>query len=111
MQFIVEKGLYKVARITGPSHNLLAIRLSEADENIEVVPLPIKANEKVRITPQDVLCQVKSGLSSINQELGKEYFISEIQFLPSDTYSPTVYEMLTRELIKRIDVGGNFVTV
>ena len=98
MQFIFDSGLYKVARITGPAHNLLAIRLTDSDGTIEVTPLPIKSNEEPQVEFQDVLTQVKSGLASVNKELEKEYCISEIQYVPSDTNSPVVYEMLTKEL-------------
>jgi S-adenosylmethionine synthetase len=111
MQFIYDNGLYKVARITGPSHNLLAIRLSESNGHTNVVSLPIKTHEKNNIDSKDVLNQVMLSLSLVNKELKKDYHISEIQYLPSDTYSSTVYEMLTTELIKRIDSGGEFLKV
>jgi len=111
MQFINDNGIYKVARITGPQHNLLAIRLSEQSENIEIVSLPIKGNETINVDKQDVLKQVNAGLNSINEKLGKEYFISEIQYVPSDSNTPKVYEFLIKELIKRIDNKGEFISV
>ncbi|MDF0606903.1 hypothetical protein HZU77_014790 [Neisseriaceae bacterium TC5R-5] len=108
MQFVFDSGLYKVARITGPQHNLLGIRISDTEKKITAVPLVIQGGDVARINESDVINQVMSGLAQVNQELSKQYFVSEVQFLPSDTYSSDVYELLTVELIKRIDSGGKF---
>lgn len=111
MQFIKDKGLYKVARITGPTHNLLAIRLSDSKCSTKVTALPVKQGEVERLDGEEILTQVLSGLESINQELGKEYFVSEIQFIPSDSKPTSAYRLLVQELVKRIDEEGEFVVV
>jgi len=108
MQFVKDKDVYKVARITGPSHNFLAIRLSDRECDTKVTQLSAQNDCTVVLTDRDVLVQVLSGLRAVNQELKKEYFISEIQFVPSDTESTSIYEYLTKELIKRIDSHGAF---
>ena len=108
MQFIKDNDLYKVARITGPSHNFLAIKLSETKCSTQITPLQIKPGDVEKLDGQSVLNQVLSGLDEINQELGKEYFISEVQFIPSDTESSSVYGFLIGELIKRIDSNSDF---
>lgn len=111
MQFIKENDFFKVARITGPAHNFLAIRLSETKCVTQVTPLTIKQGDVERLDGKKILTQVLNGLDEVNQELGKEYFISEVQFVPSDTYSSSVYGFLVSELIKRIDSNGEFVVV
>ncbi len=109
MQFIKDKDFYKVARITGSAHNLLSIRLSKNQCFIKVTPLPIKNDKIKKLEGQEVLAQVLSGLKIANQGLKKEYFLSEIQFVPSDTQPVSVYRKLVQELIKRIDSNGDFV--
>ncbi len=111
MQFIKDDDLYKVARITGPTHNFLAIRLSETKCTTQVTQLPIKQGDIERLDGKKVLAQVLNGLDGINQKLGKEYFVSEVQFVPSDSESSSVYGFLVSELIKRIDASGEFVVV
>jgi len=111
MQFIKDNDFYKVARITGPTHNFLAVRLSETKCSTEITALPIKEGELERIDAKKVLYQVLNGLDAINLELGKKYFISEIQFVPSDSESSSVYELLISELIKRIDLDGEFLEI
>lgn len=111
MQFIKDNDLYKVARITGPTHNFLAIRLSETKCVTQVTPLPIKQGDVERLDGEKVLAQVLNGLAEVNQELVKEYFVSEVQFVPSDTESSSVYSFLVSELIKRIDSNSEFIVV
>jgi hypothetical protein len=48
MQFIIDNDLYKIARITGPNHNFLAIRLSE--KNVTQKPHHYLSN---RVTLKD----------------------------------------------------------
>lgn len=108
MRFILDKDVYKVARVTGPEHNLLGIRLADDGCEIDVVQLPIKVGECNRIDRDTVLAQVKQGLTDINAKLGKSYAVSQVFFVPSDTPSTSVYRYLTAELIKRIDSCGAF---
>ncbi|ASA57105.1 hypothetical protein BSQ33_06340 [Vibrio gazogenes] len=97
--------------MTGPTHNFLSIRLSESHSTIQVTLLPIKEGESEKLDADEVLSQVSSGLDEVNRELEQTYFISEIQFIPSDSRPASVYSYLTQELIKRIDSGDNFIVV
>ena len=111
MQFILDNGVYKISRITGPTHNFLGIRLGDNSNSVEVSALPVKQGEAQRVEKNDVLKQVLAGLQDINSELAKGYSVSEVFFVPSDTPSSSVYKLLTIELIKRIDEGGDFLVV
>lgn len=108
MQFIRDNDFYKVARITEPKHNFLAIKLSEIDCQTLVTPLPIKDGEVSRLDGEEILKFVRSGLAQINAELDAKYFVAEVQFAPSDTEPESIYEMLTRELIMRIHSNSGF---
>ncbi|CAM3827156.1 hypothetical protein VA7868_01782 [Vibrio aerogenes CECT 7868] len=110
MQFSFNNGLYKANHIAGRSHNFLAIRLSDLKQDTKVTALPVLPNEELRVGALDVLEQVRAGLSLINQEAGKNYYISEIQYVPSDTYSPDIYQKLAIELLHRIHLGAVFTT-
>lgn len=111
MQFIKDNDLFKVARITGPKHNFLAIRLSDEDCPIEVKDLPIKMGEKCRINSDDVKEEISLGLAEVNKELGARYYVSEVQYIPSDSPPVSIYRMLIAELIKRIHHDGDFLIV
>lgn len=111
MQFIKDRDLYKVARITGPCHNFLAIRLSEEECIPQITPLPIKRGDVEQLDGQHILAQILKGLDEVNRALGTTYHLSEVQYIPSDSESSSVYEFLIVELIKRIEANGTFVVV
>ena len=111
MQFIHDNDLYKIVRITGSTHNLLIIRLSEIKCSTQITKLQVKQGDIERLDEQDVLTHVLTGLEEVNQKLGKNYFLSEVQYVPSDTEPTSVYSFLIMELIKRIDLNGEFVVV
>ncbi|MEM9540742.1 MAG: hypothetical protein AAGA60_14710 [Cyanobacteria bacterium P01_E01_bin.42] len=108
MQFAFNNGLYIAVRITGSRDNFLAVRLSETQCTPRVVPLPAIGNETAQLDRDEVLRQVEAGLLLVNQKLGKQYFVSEIQFVLSDSNSPGIYNFLIQKLIMRIDSGGKF---
>ena len=43
MQFVLDNGIHKIIRITGPKHNFLGIRLSDEPsyQTIKVISLPL----------------------------------------------------------------------
>ncbi|MEW8229297.1 MAG: hypothetical protein AB2745_03160 [Candidatus Thiodiazotropha endolucinida] len=111
MQFIKDGDVYKVARITGSQDNILGVSFSDQEVNIEVVEWDVKRGAKVKSSSDQVLEQVVSGLREANQALGKNYFLSKIYFLPSDSSSNLVYAFLIQELVEQLDRGGEFVEV
>lgn len=108
MQFVYDNGVYKAVRITGPSHNLLGLRLSEEECDTEVIALPVKSGETTNVSKEDVLNQAIRGVDSASTSVGKTYYVSEIYYLPSDTDSPEVYKLLANELILRIHNNFDF---
>jgi hypothetical protein len=109
MQYIYDSDTYKVARISGPTHNLLGLAFGDCENcPLEVVPLK-KKDDDDGIDADDVREQVLSGIQEINEELGVNYKVRKIQFVPSDTSSRTVYKELTKEIVRKIEEGdGGF---
>jgi len=109
MQFIFDGEVYKVIRVTGPSHNLLGISFSNSKNSlVETEILQISDNKNETIFGKDVKEQVLLGLNEINEELDTNYKIKKIQFVISDTPSDIIYKELTKEIIKRIENQDNF---
>lgn len=108
MQFSFHEGLYKAARITGPSHNMLGLSFSSQIGPIEVVELPVRPAETVRVQREDVIRQVVDAQNEFNAAFGTSYLITKIAFLPSDTYSDSVYKQLTLAIMKRLVSGEVF---
>lgn len=111
MKFVLDKDIYKVARVAGGEHNFLGLRFKEGVQKIDVINLSLKSGECHTIDQKMVLSQVIEGLGEVNAELGSNYAISEIFLVPSDSPSNSVYKFLTIELIKRIERKEKFVIV
>ncbi|GAA6167978.1 hypothetical protein NBRC116591_17890 [Sessilibacter corallicola] len=71
--------------------------------------IPTKQGGVERLCGKNVLAQALNDLFEVNEELGKEYFVSEVQFVRSDTKPLSVYVFLVREIIKRFESNSEFV--
>ena len=111
MRFIKDNDVYKVARITGTQDNILGVSFTESEANVQVIKWDIKEGSVRKASSEEVLKQVVDGLREINEELGKNYKLSKIYFLPTDSPSNSVYKFLIAEIVKRVDSKGEFVTI
>ncbi|GEM76847.1 hypothetical protein [Vibrio sagamiensis] len=102
MIFHYRDGIYSLARITGPTYNLLCIKL--ASENVGKVAVTALSEEPpINITLDEVHRQVTEGIKYINANRQSGFYVSEVQYVPSNTFSPTVYRNLIIEIAKRIE--------
>ena len=109
MQFTKLEKMFRVSRITGTQDNILGIVFSEnKNETINVIEWKTKKGATIKTTAPQVLEQVEFGLKKANEELGKNYQLSEIHFLPSESASNSVYEFLIQALVQRYDSDGEF---
>lgn len=111
MIFVREGDIYKVARLTSAQDNLLGIGFAATNVPVQVVEWEYD-HESPRLTSSaEVLQQVMKGLNEINGQLGQNYRLSKIYFLPTESAANLVYKFLTMELIKRVDRKEPFTLV
>ena len=107
MQFIDKAPLYRIIRITGPTHNLLGLELSEnptsAKPTIDILDAGDDAPAKLNL--DDVLAAVSKGVDAVSGETGKTFWIKRIQFLQSDSRPVEIYTMLAAEILRRVAAG------
>lgn len=105
MQFIRDGTWYKVSRVTGPSHNLLAIELqgegSESSTDVQALPAE-NGRGSSELSPDDVRQHVLRGVSEANGIFGTSYAVSRIQYVSTDTPSAKIYGVLALSIIERI---------
>jgi hypothetical protein len=87
-------------QISGPTHNVLGLRLTEGAvwepviEAHEVTPgLP------PRLSGSDVRRQVDEGVAEANDELGTGYRAALIRFVQDDSPSPNLYREMARRIV------------
>jgi hypothetical protein len=112
MQFIFDGEIYKIVKITGPTHDMLGLSLTENNStknNIEAMPLSIKKDEIYNANASEVKEQVLIAIDEINSKFGIKYKVKKIQFVPSDTPAANIYKELVIELISHIIKKGKFI--
>lgn len=109
MRFTKKNGVYRILRLTGSQNNILGVSFDESNLNqIEILEWPVETGSKVQTSKQEVFEQVLSGLVWVNQSLGTNYKLSKIYFLPSDSASYSVYNLLICKLIRHYHAGKKF---
>lgn len=114
MQFSQDDKWHQVVRITGPNHNLLGIELSEREAGfsptVELLPTG-QEQSSYPIAPEDVRREVIGGVSEANAQLGTNYRVARIRYVPSDTPPVDVYYYLAKSLIERLARQDTFVGI
>lgn len=110
MQFIRSASWFKVTRITGPSHNLLALEFCEPDRKSEIVveSLPSIGSEPPALLADDLRRHVAQGVAEANREFGTNYLVKRIQFVPNDSPPPEIYRYLAHSIVERLAKGMPF---
>ena len=108
MQFSRDGDWYQVIRITGPSHNLLALKLGEPGSPVPIVERLSVSNEAPTIDADDVQRQVLEGVREANAQLGADYQVASIRFVTTDTPSPSIYRSLAKIIVEQVAQEGTF---
>ena len=111
MQFVRIGEFVAVSRITGPSHNLLQLRLSEGRTSDRPTCERLPAQEACRHAPLDepaLVRAVQEGINEANNELGTSYSASHIRYVANDTKPEAVYAYLALSIVKQLVSGSEF---
>ena len=108
MQFSKDGEWYQVVRITGPAHNLLALKFGEPGTSVLIVDRLSISNEAATIDGDDVQLQILEGVAEANTQLGTSYVATAIRFVTTDTASPDVYRFLARTIVEHKVQTGTF---
>lgn len=108
MQYRFDGEFHRLARVTGPTHNFLALRLDEGPPGAAPVvrPLAVAEGEPSRLDASDVTAAVLAGVADANREAGTRYVVRELQFVPADSPPAAVYRALAREIALRAAEAG-----
>lgn len=111
MQFIHDGVFHKVARITGPSHNLLGLEfVHEAQEKLPTVAL-LREQATSGLNGDAVVGEVMAGIDEANQTFGTKFRVAAIQYAEDDTPPESTYRLLAFSLVERLAKNLPFVSV
>jgi hypothetical protein len=102
MQFINEAPLYKLVRITGPTHNFLGLELSEDPAEAVSLEALDGINPSMQLDETEIRTQVRAGIERAKSIFGRDFHVNRVLYVSSDSPSPTVYADLTFEILRRV---------
>jgi hypothetical protein len=111
MQYVRLGEFFAVSRITGPSHNLLQMRLSNSPQG-PIICEQLSATGVCRhgtLNEDAIAMAVLEGVTLANSQLGSSYVVSHIRYVENDTPPETVYGMLAVKILQHVHSGGVFV--
>ena len=110
MHFVRLGEFLAVSRITGPTHNLLQIRLDGTGSRPICERLPAVGGCSHKPLDEDALVRyVLEGVAEANGELGTAYSVAHIRYVENDTPPEVVYGFMAMRLIERLHSGGEFI--
>ena len=87
---------HMVARVTGPRHNLLGLRLSAVPVASPLVERLSGIPSEQGVTAEEVLAQVTETVDAVNVETGSDHKLAAIRYVATDTPSRDAYRLMTR---------------
>lgn len=111
MHFSRRDQFFQASRITGPTHNLLALSFGEqhdaAAPTIEALP-PVGACRHAPLDPQQIFAAVLDGVDMANMQFGVQFGVQRVQYVENDTGPERMYGVLAIKLIEHLVGGGTF---
>jgi hypothetical protein len=111
MQFVRLGEFLATAHISGITHNLLKIKVSQLDQG-ELICDRLPATGSCRHKPLDEYALVQSvqeGIAQANEKLGTSYTVSYIQYVENDTPPESIYAFMAMRIVEHLHAGGAWV--
>jgi hypothetical protein len=107
MQVTKQGDFYRIARVTGPTHNALLISFAvrtEADiatPVIEALP-PMGDCQHENLNSDTILSEVLEGVQEGNTQFVTAYHVPTVQYVLNDTRPESAYRYLAFKLIEHL---------
>ena len=101
MKIFKTNDRYVLVNMTGNKNNYLSIKFGNNKNKIIFRDLESKAGD-CNIESDLILVQVEKALSKIKDKYKLDYYITDIEFISSDSFSVDIYEKMAFTLLSNI---------
>lgn len=104
MQISENNGSFTARHVTGPTHNMLRLKIARGkpQEFVVSVLAPIgECRHTNGLTVEEIALAIKAGLADANAALNTDYMVEAAAIVENDTRQHGIYEYLTRKIIER----------
>jgi hypothetical protein len=110
LQFSIRDRFYQAARITGPTHNFLGVRLEAATAasapNVE--RLAGLGPGRASLDEDELVAAVLAGVAEANDRYGTRWAVTHIRYVADDSPPETAYRMIAFAIVERLANGEPF---
>lgn len=104
MHITQDKNVFTASHVTGPTHNMLRLRVGRGDEKdfiVTVLPPVGECRHHNGLTAEEVVPAIQAGLTDANAALAADYVVEAAEILENDSRQPGIYEYLTLKIIEK----------
>jgi hypothetical protein len=97
-------GFFAAQHITGPTHNLLRLKLRRGPRRefaVTVLPPVGECRHHEGLTAAEVIPAIQAGVESANAELRTDFAVEAAEIVENDSRQAGIYEYLTRRIIEK----------
>jgi hypothetical protein len=110
MQYYKNNDWYEVIRITGPSHNLLGLKIGDhSDGGAPSVESMLKQDAATPQFESALQKEVLVGVHEANVQFATDFQVSGIRYVGSDPLDLPTYRYLAKHLIEHVAKQGDFI--
>jgi len=96
-------GIYSAQHITGPTHNLLRLKLRRGGGqafSVTVLPSVGQCQHHSGLTAEEMAPAIQAGVARANADLGTDYAVEDAEIVANDSRQPAVYELLACRIVQ-----------
>jgi hypothetical protein len=111
MQFIKTDNVYKAVRITGPTHNLLALSFYKLGEEGSVTIESMQHGDSAQakqLNADRIRQHVLAGVDRADSQLGIKHHVQLIQYVANDSPDLAAYSLLAERIVERMEQDGEY---
>ncbi|WP_242771578.1 hypothetical protein [Sphingopyxis sp. YF1] len=97
-------GTFTAQHVTGPTHNMLRLKIGRGalQEFVVTVLPPIgECSHPGGQTVEEIALAIKAGVADANAALNTDYMVEAAAIVENDTRQRGIYEYLTRKIVER----------
>ena len=101
-------GWFTVQHVTGPTHNMLRLKLERGRPRefvVTVLPPIGECSHHNGLTIEEVASSIKAGLADANATLKTDFIITGAEIVENDSRQRGIHEYLTRKIVERAAEG------
>jgi hypothetical protein len=104
MHISENNGTFTAQHVTGPTHNMLRLKIGRGTPQkfvVSVLPPIGECRHTGHLTVGEIALAIEAGLADANAALNADYIVEAAAIVENDTRQRGIYEYLTRKIVEQ----------